>query len=416
MKQTTTIIIGAGQAGLAMSRHLTERSVDHVVLERGQVANSWRKERWDSLRLLTPNWQSRLPGFAYKGSDPDGFRTMPETIDFLSGYATSFSAPIETDSEVLSVRHFGDRYAVTTTQGEWRCRSVVLASGAFNIANVPRTAESLPAGVQSVSPMQYRNPEMLEEGGVLVVGASATGVQLANEIHRAGRNVFLAAGEHVRVPRTYRGRDIHTWMDAIGAFDLGVNDVDDITRARHVPSMQLIGSPAHETISLNSLQAAGVKVTGRLMGIAQGKAQFSGSLANVCSLADLKMNRLLQSIDDWIDAHEFATNVEGSYRLRNTEVPQTPLVALDLAAENIKTVIWATGYRPDYSWLDVPVLDYKNRIKHQGGVTDAPGLYAMGLPFMRRRKSTLIDGVGDDACDLSNHMMGFLNGEHVKAA
>lgn len=416
MKCTTTIIIGAGQAGLAMSHHLTELSVEHVILERGQVANSWRKERWDSLRLLTPNWQSRLPGFSYEGSDPDGYRTMPETIDFLSGYAASFNAPVETETEVLSVRRLGDGYSVTTNQGEWRCRSVVLASGAFNIANVPCAAEKMPAGIHSVTPMQYRNPEMLEDGGVLVVGASATGVQLANEIQRAGRNVFLASGEHVRVPRTYRGKDIHTWMDAIGVFDLSVDDVDDITRARHVPSMQLIGSPAHETVSLNSLQAAGVTVTGRLVGFSEGKAQFSGSLANVCSLADLKMNRLLDSIDEWIDAHGLIAEVEESYRLRPTDVPETPLVTLDLEAENIKTIIWATGYRPDYSWLDVSVLDYKGRIKHQGGVTNAPGLYAMGLPFMRRRKSTLIDGVGDDARDLSNHLMAFLNGKTTKAA
>lgn len=416
MKSTTTIIIGAGQAGLAMSHYLTELSVEHVILERGQVANSWRKERWDSLRLLTPNWQSRLPGFSYEGSDPDGYRTMPETIDFLSGYAASFDAPVETETEVLSVRQLGDGYAVVTNQGEWRCRSVVLASGAFNMASVPRAAEKMPAGVHSVTPMQYRNPEMLEDGGVLVVGASATGVQLANEIQRAGRNVFLASGEHVRVPRTYRGKDIHTWMDAIGVFDLGVDEVDDITRARHVPSMQLIGSPTHETVSLNSLQAAGVTVTGRLVGFSEGKAQFSGSLANVCSLADLKMNRLLQSIDEWIDAHGLTAEVEESYRLRPTNVPETPLVTLDLKAENIKTIIWATGYRPDYSWLDVSVLDHKGRIKHQGGVTNALGLYAMGLPFMRRRKSTLIDGVGDDARDLSKHLMAFLNGKVTKAA
>ena len=416
MRRTTTIIIGAGQAGLAMSRHLTELSVDHVILERGEVANSWRKERWDSLRLLTPNWQSRLPGFAYDGPDPDGYHTMPEVIEFLSGYAASFNAPVETETEVLSVRTASDGSDVSTTQDEWRCRSVVLASGAFNIASVPYAANAMPASVRSVTPMQYQNPDMLEEGGVLVVGASATGVQLASELQRAGRNVYLAAGEHVRVPRTYRGRDIHKWMDAIGAFDLGINEVDDIMRARHVPSMQLIGSPAHETISLNSLQAAGVTVTGRLMDFADGKAQFSGSLANVCSLADLKMNRLLQTIDDWINARGLADEVEVSYRLRPTDVPATPLVSLDLKRNDIKTVIWATGYRPDYSWLDVPVLDHKGRIRHQGGITEAPGLYAMGLPFMRRRKSTLIDGVGDDARDLSAHLVNYLSGAGVCAA
>lgn len=416
MRCTTTIIIGAGQAGLAMSRQLTELSVEHVILERGQVANSWRKERWDSLRLLTPNWESRLPGFTYTGADPDGYRTMPETIDFLAGYATSFNAPVECETEVLSVSPHVDGYLVKTSQGDWRCRSVVLASGACNIANVPRSAEDTPEGVTSVTPMQYRNPAMLEEGGVLVVGGSATGVQLASEIQRAGRNVFLATGEHIRTPRSYRGKDIKWWMDVTGALDLGIDDVDDVTRVRHVPSMQLIGSPAHETISLNSLQAEGVTVAGRLMGFANGAAQFSGSLTNVCALADLKMNRLLQGIDDWIDAKGIEGDVEASYRLRPTKVPETPVLNLNLAAANIKSVIWATGYRPDYSWLDVPVLDGKGRLRHEGGVVDAPGLYAMGLPFMRRRKSTLIDGVGDDARDLSTHLMNFLDSAAAKAA
>ena len=416
MRCTTTIIIGAGQAGLAMSRHLTELSVEHVILERGQVANSWRKERWDSLRLLTPNWQSRLPGFAYTGSDPDGYRTMPETIDFISDYASSFNAPVATETEVLSVRPDVDGYLVKTSQGDWRCRSVVLASGPCNIANVPRSAEAMPQGVNSVTPLQYRNPALLEDGGVLVVGGSATGVQLASEIQRAGRDVFLATGEHIRTPRTYRGKDIKWWMDVTGALDLGIDEVDDVTRVRHVPSMQLIGSPAHETISINSLQAEGVTIAGRLMGFANGNAQFSGSLTNVCALADLKMNRLLQSIDEWIDAKGMATELEPSYRLRPTRVPETPLLNLDLAATNIKTVIWATGYKPDYSWLEVPVLDGKGRLRHDGGVVDAPGLYAMGLPFMRRRKSTLIDGVGDDARDLSAHLMAFLDGAAARAA
>ncbi len=416
MRCTTTIIIGAGQAGLAMSRHLAALSVEHVILERGQVANSWRKERWDSLRLLTPNWQSRLPGFAYTGSDPDGYRTMPETIDFLSDYATSFNAPVECETEVLSVSPHVDGYIVKTSEGDWRCRSVVLASGACNIANVPHAAEAMPKGVTSVTPMQYRNPAMLEEGGVLVVGGSATGVQLASEIQRAGRQVTLATGEHIRTPRSYRGKDIKWWMDVTGALDLGIDDVDDVTRVRHVPSMQLIGSPAHETISLNSLQAEGVTVAGRLMGFANAAAQFSGSLANVCALADLKMNRLLQAIDEWIAIKHMEVDVEASYRLMPTRVPETPLLNLDLADANIKTVIWATGYRPDYSWLDVPVLDGRGRLQHQGGVVDAPGLYAMGLPFMRRRKSTLIDGVGDDAHDLSAHLMNFLDGAAAKAA
>ena len=402
MRHATVIILGAGQAGLAMSHYLTQLSIDHVLLERGQVAHTWRTERWDSLRLLTPNWQSRLPGFTYEGDDPDGFRTMPETIDFLSNYADHISAPVKTETEVTRVYQLDDGYGVSTTQGEWRCRAFVIASGACNTPCVPRVAETLPAGVRSMTPFDYHNPDELDDGGVLVVGASATGVQLAKEIQLSGRQVTLAVGEHVRVPRTYRGRDIKWWMDVAGVLDMGLDEIDDINRARNVPSLQLVGSPTHETISLNSLQSIGVQISGRVMGLMGDRVQFSGSLTNMCSMADLKMNRLLDEIDDWASTNYVAATLEAPYRLRPTQVPEEPMLSLDLGADGIKTVIWATGFRPDYSWLDVPVLDRKGRLQHQGGVVDAPGLYVLGLPFLRRRKSSLIDGVGDDARDLSH--------------
>lgn len=416
MRKVTTIIIGAGQAGLAMSYHLSKLSVDHLLLERGQVANSWIKERWDSLRLLTPNWQSRLPGYQYTGDNPDGYRTMVETVGFLQDYADAISAPVLTNTKVYSVDQREDGYLVSASNGLWLCKSVVIASGACNIANVPAFAADLHGSIRSLTPFEYRNPSELENGGVLVVGASATGVQLAQELQMAGHQVTMAVGEHVRTPRTYRERDIKWWMDTVGFLDLGIDEVDDATRARHVPSMQLIGSPNRQTISLNSLQALGVKITGRLTGLSGTKAQFSGSLANVCALADLKMNRLLQSIDDFIDAEDLPCSQVAPYRLRPTNVPDCPQLQIDMAQENIKTIIWATGFRPDYRWLNVPVIHPRGYLRHQGGVVDAPGLYAMGLPFMRRRKSTLIDGVGDDAAELSDHLKGFLDENKVKAA
>jgi len=406
--RATAVVIGAGQAGLAMSWWLAKRSIDHVVLERGAIANSWKAERWDSLRLLTPNWHSRLPGYGYQGDDPDGFRTMPQTIEFIERYAEVISAPVRTRTEVTSVRRNGDGYEVVTGQGDWRCETVVIATGACNIPQVPAVAQAVPASIRMITPMQYRNPGELEDGGVLVVGASASGTQIAEEIHRSGRPVIVAVGEHVRVPRVYRGKDILWWMDAAGVLDQRYDEVDDIVRARNVPSLQLAGYADRRTVDLNSLTAIGIRLVGRLAGINQGKAQFSGSLRNMCALADLKMNRLLNAIDEWAVENGVDGEVDPPHRFEPTEVEASPPLGLDLTRGEIKTIIWATGFRPDYSWLEVPVVDSKGNIRHDGGVVEAPGMYLMGMPFLRRRKSSLIDGVGDDARDLSAHLASYL--------
>jgi len=413
--RTTTVIIGAGHAGLAMSRCLTERSIDHVVLERGEVANTWKTERWDTLTLLTPNWQSRLPGYGYEGDDPDGYRAMPETIAFIERYAHVISAPVQTHTQATSVRPSNGGYTVATNQGEWHCRTVVLASGACNIPHIPAVAEAVPATINMITPVQYRNPGELEEGGVLVVGAAATGVQMAHEIHRSGRPVTLATGEHIRAPRVYRGRDIEWWMDAAGVLDERYDEVDDINRARSVPSLQLTGSPEHRMLDLNALTAIGVKLIGRLAGINDGKAQFSGSLRNLCAMSDLKMNRLLNTIDEWASDNGLDDAVDPPHRFAPTEVEASPPLALDLTTGTIKTILWATGFRPDYSYLEVPVLDRKGRVRHDGGVVEAPGMYLMGIQFLRRRKSALIDGAGDDARDLSAHLASYLDQQSAAA-
>jgi putative flavoprotein involved in K+ transport len=409
--RVTAVVVGAGHAGLAMSRCLAERSIDHVVLERGEVANSWKTERWDSLRLLTPNWQSRLPGYGYRGDDPDGYRTMAQTCAFLERYAEVIEAPVRTHTAVTSVRRSEDGYVVTTGQGEWRSRIVVLANGACNIAAVPALAAALPPGIASVSPMQYRNPEALAHGGVLVVGASATGVQIADEIQRSGRPVTLAVGEHIRAPRIYRGRDIQWWMDAAGILDHRYDEIEDLRRARSLPSLQLAGYPDRRSVDLNSLTAIGVKLVGRLAAMSDGRAQFSGGLANQVALSDLKMNRLLDTIDAFAIAGGLAGEVAPPERFEPTRIDASPALALDLGRAGIRTVVWATGYRPDYSWLHVPVLDRKGRVRDVGGVVvDSPGLYLMGIQFLRRRKSALIDGAGDDARELSAHIARFLGG------
>ena len=393
-----------------MSRCLAERSIDHVLLERGEVAHTWRTERWDLLRLLTPNWQSRLPGFRYDGNDPDGYRTLPEVIDFIATYAKAISAPVRTHTTVTSVRSADTGYVVRTNRGDWRCRTVVLASGACNIARVPSFAARVPPSIATLTAQSYRNPGQLADGGVLVVGASSSGTQIAHELQRSGRAVTLAVGEHIRAPRVYRGKDLEWWMDAAGVLDERYDQVDDIARARRVPSLQLAGTPDRSTLDLNALTDVGVRLVGRLAGITEdGKAQFAGSLRNMCALSDLKMRRLLDLIDEWARANGLDDTVEPPDRLPPTRVEEAPPLGMDLVKDGIRTIIWATGYRPDYSWLELPVLDRKGMVSHDGGIVGSPGVYLMGMQFLRRRKSALIDGAGDDARDLSAHLAAYLD-------
>ncbi|MEO3854535.1 NAD(P)-binding domain-containing protein [Acrocarpospora sp. B8E8] len=400
--------MGAGHAGLAASHFLHGRSIDHVVLERGEVANSWRRERWDSLRLLTPNWQSRLPGHRYEGPDPDGYMTMGEVIEFIERFATVSRAPVRTGTNVTSVRRTDDGYRVTTNCGEISCRAVVIASGACNQPAVPQFTAELPASVVQLTPFDYRGPSRLPDGGVLVVGASATGVQLAAELKRSGRPVILSVGEHVRLPRLYRGRDVLWWMDASGVWDQRHDEVDDLTRARRLPSPQLVGTPERSTLDLNALATMGVELVGRWAAVRDGHALFSGGLRNVFSLADLKMRRLLDTFDEWARAHGRDAEVDPPERFAPTQVPESARWQLDLRSGEIRTIVWATGYRPDYGWLDVPVVDTKGQLRHEGGVVDSPGLYALGLPVLRRRKSTFIHGIEDDAREVIDHLTRYL--------
>jgi putative flavoprotein involved in K+ transport len=378
------------------------------VLERGEVANSWRRERWDSLRLLTPNWQSRLPGLRYEGPDPDGYMTVGEVTELIERFAKVSRAPVRTGVNVTSVRTAGDGYQVTTSDGEIRSQAVVIASGACNRPTVPLLSDAVPALVRQLTPFDYRDPGQLPDGGVLVVGASATGVQLAAEISRSGRPVTLSVGEHVRLPRLYRGRDVLWWMDAAGVWDQRYDEVEDLTRARQLPSPQLVGTPERATLDLNALTALGVELVGRLAMVRDGRALFSGGLRNVFALADLKMNRLLDTFDEWALTSGRDAELGSPERPAPTRAPESARLQLDLRSGEIRAIVWATGFRPDYGWLDVPVLNEKGRLRHEGGVADSPGLYALGLPVLRRRKSTFIYGIEDDAREVIDHLVGYL--------
>ena len=354
-----------------------------------------------------PELAEQAPGQRYAGDDPDGYMSMPEVVDFITTYAETISAPVRTHTTVTRVGVHENGYLVATDSGDWTCHGVVIASGGSNIARVPAVSSEVPASVDQLDAMTYRSPDDLEDRAVLVIGASATGVQLADEISRSGRPVIIAVGEHVRLPRRYRGRDVFWWMDNVGILDEDLEDLDDLVRARHIPSPQLIGTPEHRSIDLNALTDRGAEIVGRLGRIDDGVAQFSGSLANVCRLADLKMNRLLQRFDDWADA-EAVSDLGPPRRFEATVVPSSARLEIDLVADDIGTVVWATGYRPDYSWLDLPVFDHKGRIRHEGGVVDAPGLYVTGLNVLRRRRSSFINGAERDSEELGDHLHSYL--------
>ncbi|HSD28003.1 MAG TPA: NAD(P)-binding domain-containing protein [Vicinamibacteria bacterium] len=408
MRRTEAVVIGGGQAGLAMSRCLTDSGIDHVVLERGRVGERWRSERWDSLRLLTPNWQSRLPGFRYQGQDPDGYMGMGEVVDFLERYARSFAAPLEERTTVRRVEPWGPGYRVTTDRTVFATRSVVIATGQCDTPFVPEMAARIPGDVVQVVPTRYRSPRHLPEGGVLVVGASASGVQLADEIHASGRPVTLAVGNHTRLPRVYRGRDILWWLDAMGVFDESAEDVFDVAASRRQPSLQLVGRPDRATLDLPALEARGVRLVGRATAAGDGRVFLADDLVTQTVAADARLARLIQRIDIFAARTGLDAELPAPEPFRPFRWPAPAPTEIDLRAEGIRTVVWATGFRRLYPWLEVPVLDGQGEISHQGGVTAAPGLYVIGLYFLRRRKSSFIDGVGRDALELTAHLAAHL--------
>jgi putative flavoprotein involved in K+ transport len=388
--QVETVIVGAGQAGLALSRSLTAAGRGHVVLERGRVGERWRSERWESLRLLTPNWLNRLPG-APALPDPDSYLDRRGIVDHLEAYAVG--APVHERTTVLGVRRSRRGHHVETDAGDWLARNVVIATGDCDVPRVPAIATATPPFLHQLHATGYRRPARLPEGGVMVVGAGPSGQQIAAELARTGRDVVLAAGRHARMPRTYRGRDVFTWLHATGQLDDHVDHVPDLAAARRAPSFPVSGAGGGESLGLDRLAALGVAITGRLEGFAGDHALFADTLLRDAADADRRLLRSLKLFDAYIS-------------LARVEAPAADKPAavaigagprrLDLRGR-ISTVLWATGYRRSYPWLDEPVLDAHGELVHQQGVTAVPGLFALGLRFQRTRRSHFLGGVGGDA-------------------
>ncbi len=405
MNTIDTVVIGAGHGGLAVSRLLTEAGRDHVVVDRGRVAERWRTERWDSLHLLTPNWMTRLPGRYHVGSDPGAFMSAGQFVTHLERYAESFDAPVVGGTTVLELSPAkAGGYLLVTDRDTWRARHVVIATGPHGVPHVP-------AGLQPVEVLtanRYRNPAQLASGGVLVVGASSSGVQIADELNRAGRDVVLAVGRHTRMPRRYRGMDILWWLKNTGHLARTIHDVPDRAAARREPSMQLIGRPQEERnprdLDLATLHAAGVRLFGRFDGMEGARARFRPDLAESAAAADVRMHGVLDAVDEYIAGVGLTAEVLPAVRPPRLVVKAPPRF-LDLSGEGIGTVLVATGYRPDYPWLRLPVTGPDGFVRQDRGVTAAPSVYVVGQRFQHRRDSGLIDGARHDASAVVRHML-----------
>jgi|tagenome__1003787_1003787.scaffolds.fasta_scaffold20982024_3 putative flavoprotein involved in K+ transport len=397
-----TLIVGAGQAGLALSYHLSGAGHDHVLLERGGVGQRWQ-ERWDSLTLLSPNWMNRLPG-APAHAHEHGFLTRTDYIDYLEAYARSFAAPLDEGVEVELVERSDGGFRVHTSSGIRWARNVVLATGDATLPHVPFTA---PPGVVSLHSSEYRRPTDVPDGRVLVVGAGASGQQIALELAGAGRDVMIAAGRHSRAPRRFRGRDIFAWLDLLGDFDRTIDELPDLAAAKRVPLFPLSGANGGQDLGLDSLVRNGATVTGRLNGFDGTRAVFADDLTGNLAAADARLRKLLRRID----RHAFAHESEPVVNLRLPRERRT----LDL--RTVAAVVWATGYRRAYPWLAVPgVIDDDGEVRQRRGVTRVPGVFVLGLAYQYRRSSHFIGGVGRDAELLARQLTASASHAHLGRA
>ncbi len=401
MHRAPVVVIGAGQAGLALSHVLTRAGVEHVVLERGRVAQRWAGHPRESLRLLSPNWMSRLPGFHYTGPDPDGFMSAAEVAAYLRSYATASAAPVVENAEVRSVRAHDDAFVVTSTAGGFRAAAVVVATGWCDMPFVPAYAAALDRGVDPLTSATYRCPAGLRSGRVLVVGASATGTQIADELARAGRQVVFAVGSHTRLPRRHRGHDIMWWLDRAGLLDCPIDRHPRPEAARREPSLQLTGSDDGREVDLRSLQDRGVELVGRLSSMEGSVVRFARDLAATTATADEALRRLVCRLDG------DASPADLDALVRPVRIAD-PAEWIDLRRAGIRTVVWATGYRRAYPWLHLPVVDRCGDVRHRGGATPVPGLYVLGMRWQSRRSSSFLDGVRFDAVTVAGRVLRHL--------
>jgi putative flavoprotein involved in K+ transport len=400
------IIIGGGHAGLALSYYLTQQRQTHLVLEQGQVGETWRTKRWDSFTLVTPNWMTQLPGFGYQGDDPDGFLPREDFVNYLEQYAQSFRAPLLSGVRVTAVRQQpgGDGYLVETDKMTFETPVVVLATGAYPKPKIPAGSVSLPADIKQIHSSDYRNPDALPPGAVLVVGTGQSGFQIAEELHESGRQVYLSMSGCARVPLRYRGKHVIWWLTRMGFFDRTVDQLPS-PYAKFACSPHVSNKYGERDISLRQLGERGLCLLGRVQSVRGQEIAFAPDLEENLVKAEAFATQVTQMIDGFIMKTGMAVpanNTNGTPQSTIAQIDAEPILSLDLASADICSIVWATGYKLDFSWVQVPVFDETGYPIHQRGVTAYPGLYFLGLHWLYKMKSALIYGIGEDAAYIAS--------------
>ena len=397
-----TLVIGGGQAGLALSHMLSQRGCPHLVLERARIAERWRTERWDGLRFQFPNWSVQLPDFPFPHADPDGFATSAEIVDFLAAYAKFIAAPVRCGVAVTRLRRRGETpgFIAETSGGSIESANVVVATGPYQRPLMPALLQDAP-GLFQVHASTYRAPDQLPAGAVLVVGSGASGAQIAEELHRADRRVYLSVGHHRRMPRRYRGRDLIRWISELGL------DQTPVEKRGPDKALPLItGAYGGHTIDFRDFAAQGITLIGRLVAAGNGIVEIAPDLADSLASGDRSYTGFLDLVDGHVAQHKLDVPEDPNARAVPPDPPdlQSPVRRLDLRAAGVRSVIWSTGYGCDFSWIDLPVLNAHGDPVHRDGITEVPGLYFIGLQWLSRMNSSFLSGVGQDAARLAQHI------------
>ena len=401
-------VIGGGQAGLAISYHLSAKAIEHIVFEKHRVAHAWRTQRWDSFCLVTPNWQCKLPGYDYQGNDPDGFMVRDEIVAYVEDYARCIGAPVKQETGVIGLTRGERGFRIETAQATYTADAVVLAVGGYHQPNIPRLAERLPGSIRQLHSSTYRNGGALPAGEVMVVGSGQSGCQIAEDLHLDGRKVHLVVGGAPRCPRGYRGRDAVDWLADLGQYDLPVDQHPIREKVRKKANHYLTGRDGGHDIDLRAFARQGMRLHGRLTDYADGSLRFADDLAGSLDAADASYNNICATIDRYVE--DKGITAPAGHRYTAAWRPEAPVRALDPVAQGIASIIWCTGFRADWSWVELPIFDGAGYPSHSRGVTSMPGVYVLGLPWLYTWGSGRFVGVGRDAGFLAERIV-----EHLAA-